>query len=257
MNFTVENIEFMLLVLVRLSSFVMVAPFFGYASIPIRIKLIISIVFAIIVLQVISPVSLDYEGVIGYAALIVKEACVGLALGFMSNICLYILNFAGQLMDMEIGLSMSSLFDPLTHVQSTVSGAMYTYLVMLVMMVSNMHYFLIRAIIDSFQYFNIGRAVFSEKLSQVMIDFFPNYFIIGFRILLPIFGCMLLTNVVLGVLARATPQMNMFVVGMQLKVLIGIVVLILIVETIPGVSEFIFDEMKEVTKELMRAFTPK
>lgn len=256
MNFTVENLEFYLLVLVRMSSFVMTAPFLSYASLPVKVKLAISFVLTLVVIQVIPIIQLDYVGVIGYSTLIVKEACVGAAIGFMANVCLYIVNFAGQLMDMEIGLSMVNLFDPQTHIQGTVSGAFYTYMVMLIMIVSNMHYYLIRAIVDSFRYFNVGEAVFSRSITDVMTDFMPNYMIIGFRIILPVFGCMLLINVVLGVLAKAAPQMNMFVIGLQLKVLIGILILAIMVEMIPTISDFIFGQMKEVISAMMKAFTP-
>lgn len=256
MNFTIENIEFYLLVLVRMSSFVLAAPFLGYSTIPVRVKAVLSFVLTLIVIQVIPVAELEYIGVIGYSTLIVKEACVGVAIGFMANICLYVITFAGQVMDTEIGLAMANLFDPLTRVQGTISGSYYMYMVMLIMVVSNMHYYLIRAIIDSFQYFSVGQAVFSEKVSQVMIDFIPNYFAIGFRIVLPVFGCMLLINVVLGVLAKAAPQMNMFIVGMQLKVLVGIIILLIMVEMIPSIADFIFSTMKEVTSNMIKAFTP-
>lgn len=257
MKFTVESIEFMLLVLIRLSAFVMSAPFLGYTGTPVRVKLTISVVLMIIVMQMITPTKLEYMGIIGYSALIIKEACVGLVMGFMANMCLYIINFAGQMIDVEMGLSMASLFDPLMSTQSTISGTMYLYFVMLIMMITNMHYFLIQAIVDSFRYFNIGKAVFSEKISDVMINFMPNFIVIGFRIILPMFGCMLLINVVLGVLAKAAPQMNMFVVGMQIKVLVGIIILLLLVEMLPGVAMFIIDAIKDVTNQLMGAFTPK
>ncbi|MDR1700262.1 MAG: flagellar biosynthetic protein FliR [Lachnoclostridium sp.] len=256
MTFTIEYFEFILLVLIRLTSYVMAAPFLSYASIPIRVKLVISVVLAVIVVNILEPVQLEYSGIVGLSTLIVKEACVGVALGFVSNICLYILNFAGQLMDMEIGLSMTSLFDPQTRIQGTISGTFYLYSVMLLMLVSHTHYFIIRAIIDSFQLFNIGEAVFSRGLAEVLTDFFPQYFLIAFRILLPIFGCMLMINVVLGVLARAAPQMNMFVVGMQLKVIVGVFILFIIVETMPGVAGFIFDEMQTITRQIMDVFTP-
>ncbi len=257
MTFTIKHFEFILLVVVRLSSFVMAAPFLSYASIPVRVKLAIALVLSIIVINMVEPVTLEYTGLIGFSALMIEEACVGIAMGFMSNICLYILNFSGQLMDMDMGLSMSNIFDPQTRIQGTISGTLYLYAVMLLMMVSHMHYFVIQAVVDSFQHFNIGEAVFSKSITDVMVEFLPNYFMIAFRILLPIFGCMLIINIVLGVLARAAPQMNMFVVGMQLKVMVGIIVLFIIVETLPGVTNFIYDQMRTVTNQLMDAFTPK
>ena len=159
-------------------------------------------------------------------------------------------------MDMEMGFSMASMFDPITSIQVTVTGNMYTYLVMLILIVSNMHHYIIRAIVDTFQYFNVGQAVFSGDLTNMAIEFMVNYFMIGFRIVLPIFACMLVINVVLGVLSRAAPQMNMFVVGMQVKVLVGILLLVILVPTIPVIADFVFGKMKEVVLDVYQSFTP-
>lgn len=123
---------------------------------------------------------------------------------------------------MELGLSMANMFDPATNVQVTVTGNIYNYFVMLMLVATNMHYYIIRAIFDSFSYFNVGKAVFHTSLKEIMVDFVANYFLIAVRIVLPIFCCMLIINVVLAVLAKAAPQMNMFVVGIQIKVLVGI-----------------------------------
>lgn len=256
MSFTVENMEYYLMVVARVSAFVMTAPFFSYNTVPVRMKAAISIMLSILVIQINPAVTISYAGVIGYSILVVKEVVVGLILGFMCNLCMYIVNFAGQIMDMEMGLSMANMFDPSTNMQITVTGNIYNYFMMLLLVVTNMHYYIIRAIFDSFTYFNVGEAVFRSSIKDIMIDFMANYFIIAFRIVLPVFCCMLIINVVLGVLSKAAPQMNMFVVGIQIKVLAGMAVLVVIIQALPTVSEFIFGQMKDVISQVIRGFTP-
>ena len=246
MSFTIQNLEYYLLVLIRVSSFVLTAPFLGYNSIPYRMKAAVSFMLAILVIQSIPAVTVTYGGVFGYSALVLKEAAVGAILGFMCRLCFYIINFSGQVMDMEMGLSMATMFDPSSNLQVTVTGNIYNYFVMLLLLVTNTHYYVIRAITDSFRYFNVGEGVFRSSLKDVMVGFMADYFLIAVRIVLPVFCCMLMINVVLGVLSKAAPQMNMFVVGMQIKVLVGIIILVLLVQTLPTVSGFIFDEMKEI-----------
>ena len=203
-------------------------------------------------------IALEYTGVLGYSVLILKETLLGVTLGLMCSMCFYIVNFAGQLMDMEMELSMASMFDPMTNMQVSVTGNLYSYLLMLMLVVTNMHYYIIRAIVDSFSYFNVGKAVFDTvSLKTVVLDFMVNYFIIAVRIVLPVFCCMLLINVVLGVLAKAAPQMDMFVVGIQIKVLAGLIILVLMVQSFPMVSDYIFDEMKDVMSQVIRIFTPQ
>ena len=129
---------------------------------------------------------------------------------------------------------------------------------MLMLVVTNMHYYIIRAIVDSFSYFNVGQALLDTgSLKNVVLDFMVNYFIIAVRIVLPVFCCMLLINVVLGVLSKAAPQMNMFVVGMQIKVLAGLIILVLVIQSFPMVADYIFSEMKDVISQVIRIFTPR
>lgn len=257
MSFTVENLEYDLMVLVRISSFVMAAPFFGYRSIPNRMKAAISILLSIVVLYSVPPVPLTYVGVLGYAVLILKEALVGVVLGLMCSLCFYIVSMSGQIMDMEMGLSMASMYDPTTNIQVTVTGNIYNYYLMLVLVVTNTHYYIIRAITDSFRYVNVGEAIVrTDVLKDLMVNFMANYFIIAMRIVLPVFCCMLLINVILGVLTKAAPQMNMFAVGIQIKVIVGIILLIILVQTLPTVSDFIFQEMKEIITDVIHAFAP-
>ena len=228
MTFTLEHLEFYLLILMRVSGFIMTAPFFSYSSVPMRIRAAMSVFMSLVVIQVTPVVDLTYSGVFGYSALVLKESMIGVVLGLMCSMCFYIINLAGQLMDMEMGLSMANMFDPMVNMQFSVTGSLYNYLLMLMLVVTNMHYYIIRAIVDSFSYFNVGKAVFDTvSLKNIVVDFIANYFIIAVRIVLPVFCCMLLINVVLGVLAKAAPQMNMFVVGMQIKVLAGLAVLVI------------------------------
>ena len=256
MTFTIQNLEFTLMVLVRISSFVMTAPLFSIQSVPTRVKAGASLVMTLMMLPVLPASTVAYSGVIGYFVLILKEAVVGATLGLMCQLCLYVVNFAGQIIDMEMGLSMASMFDPSTRMQVTVTGNIYNYFVMLLLVVTNMHYYVIRAILDSFASFPVGQAVFRTGLKDILVDFVGNYLLISLRIVLPFFCCMLIINVVLGVLSKAAPQMNMFVVGIQIKVLAGVLVLVLLIQTLPTVADFIFNEMKVVITEVYHSFTP-
>lgn len=85
-----------------------------------------------------------------------------------------------------------------------------------------------------------------DSLMNSMVRFLSEYIIIGFRICLPIFATMILLNAVLGILAKVAPQMNMFAVGIQLKVLTGLSILFFTVGMLPGASDFIFTQMKKI-----------
>lgn len=256
MTYTIENLEAFLLIVTRLAAFMFSAPVFGINRIPQKVKIGFAFFMSVIVYYAV-PVQLpEYAGIISYSILLIQESVVGLILGYITNACLYIVNFSGRFIDMEIGFSMANMMDPSTKLQTSVTGVYYTQMVTMLLLISNMHYYLLKAIIDSFRYVPLGRAVISRNLYEIMQTFIVDYFIIGFRIVLPVFAVMLIVNIVLGVLAKIAPQMNMFVVGMQIKVFAGLVVLLIIVGTLPLISDFIFDEMRQYLSIFMKALIP-
>lgn len=236
------------MVLTRVTCFIYIAPFFGMTSTPNRIKIGLGVFVSLLIYRYVVPHQpLEYETLLGYAILVMREAIAGLLIGFGAHICTSIVQFAGRIMDMEIGLSMVSLFDPVTKEQVGFTGGLYEYAILLILMATNMHHYILRAFIDSYQLIPTGGVVLNaDHLMQSMVTFITDYCVIGFRICLPVFAVMLLLNSVLGILAKVAPQMNMFAVGMQLKVLTGLSVLFFTAAMLPGISDFVFLEMKKM-----------
>jgi len=244
--FSYENLEFFLLIFVRISCFVYAAPFFSTSNVPRRVKAGFSLFFAFVLYQTLPNHEVpDYSTVFGYSAIILKEAVAGLMIGFGAGICNSIVAFAGKIADMEIGLSMMQLMDPLTRDSTGFMGTFYQYGVTLVMLATNFHHYLIRALTDTFTLIPIGMADFSsDNIMTTVIQFLEDYMSISFRICLPIVAAMLLLNAILGILTKTAPQINMFSVGIQLKVLTGLIILMLTIGVLPNASEYIFREMK-------------
>ena len=183
----------------------------------------------------------------GYAVIVLREGITGLLMGFAANICNSIILFAGNIIDMDIGLSMAQEFDPMTNSQVTITGNLYQYLLLLMMVLTNMHHYVLRALIDSYQVIPVNGQVFQwDSLAESMTTYMADSFVIAFRIVLPVFACMMILNCILGIMAKVAPQMNMFAVGMQMKVLLGLTVLFLTVMLLPGISDFVFKEMKRM-----------
>lgn len=248
MTFTIENFEAFLLILVRITGFVFTAPFFSLRNVPNRVKVGLSIFMTAILFYTVSYTSPEYESVIDYSIIIIKEALAGAIMGFFANIAYQVLSFAGQMIDTEIGFSMINEIDPTSQVQTTITANLYGYMVLLIMFITNLHHYFIRAIIDSFQIIGIGEVAIDPNIYKLMLRFITDYFIIGFRIVLPVFAAILVVNTILAILAKIAPQMNMFVVGMQLKIFVGLFVMILIIEMVPSVADFIFNEMVTLLK---------
>lgn len=251
------DIEHFLLVLVRIASFMVTAPIFSMASTtPQRVKIGFAVAISLLVFPMIPRENIMYESMWQYAAIIIKETAVGVIIGFMANICISILSFAGRIIDTEIGFAMVSQFDATLKDQVSVTGTIYTYFVLLLLIVTDMYQYVIRAVIDSYQLIPVNGVVLNtSRLLQLMLQYITDCFIIGFRIVLPFFTVMLLLNVILGILAKVAPQMNMFVVGMQLKVLTGLVVMVITAALLPSVSNFIFNEIKTMVIAAIEAMS--
>ena len=249
-SFSSYDLEYFLLILCRVVSFVSIAPFFGTKGVPNRVKIIFSVMTSLLLYQTLTPLEnpVEYGSVLGYTVIVMKEVIAGLLLGLGASMCTSIVNFAGSVADMETGLSMVTLMDPTTNQDTSITGVIYQYSFMLMLIASGMYRYLIGALADSFVLIPVNGEVFhADRLLQSMIDFLKEYIFIGFRVVLPIFCVILLLNAVLGVLAKVAPQMNMFAVGMQLKVIVGLSVLFFSMSMLGNISEFIFDEVKVMT----------
>ncbi len=247
-GFSLYTFEYFLMILVRVASFVSVAPFFGMNTVPNRVKVGLSVFLALILYQVIVPKEvLEYSGVIEFAIIVLREGITGLLIGFAANICNSIIVFSGKVIDMEIGLAMANMYDPTTNTQSGLTGTMYNYFIMLLLIITDMHHCILRALIDTYQLIPVNGTAFNwEHLMGTMMMFITDLMVLGFRIVLPIFATSMILNCILGIMAKVAPQMNMFAVGMQLKILIGFSIIFLTIVLLPDIANIIFREMRKM-----------
>ena len=225
------------------------------ANVPRKVKAGFALCLTVLVYSLFPDMTVEYNGMIDYAIIVVEEMIVGILLGAVSSFCVQIIMFAGKIIDMDIGISMAQLYDPTTRMQVGIMGNFYYYMLMLLLIISGMHRFLIEAIVETYNVIPIGGVKFSGAIYSTVIQFMTDYFVIGFRIALPVFATTLLLNCILAILARIAPQMNMFVVGMQLKIFVGIFVILFTIGMLPAVSNFILEEIQSIFTALVRGMS--
>ncbi len=240
-----------MLVLVRTGCFMAIAPIFGHISLNARMRLAIAFFVALIMFQV-TDVSLpEYSNVLGYSVLVLQEALAGLLLGFVSGLALKSLAIAGEFIDREIGFSMATVFD-MQQGMVTITGELYDKIVCLVIMITNLHYYILTAAAQSFELIPVGQIVLNPAvIYSSMIDFMVQMFVIGFRIAMPVFLGATMLNVILGVLAKSSPQMNMFAIGMQLKVFVGLSLLSICIMFVPNIANYVMERMREMINVIL------
>ena len=251
--FTYAELEYFLLILVRVTCFIYISPFFGMTNTPNRVKIVLGLFIAFLISRYVPHTEVIYRTLTGYTVVIIREAITGFLIGFGANLSMSIVAFAGRIIDMETGMMMASVMDPSTREQTSISGVFYNYAVMLMLLVTGMYQFLLNALLETFTLIPINGAIFRmDALIVSMLRFLQDYIMIGFRIALPIFVVITLVNAILGILAKVAPQMNMFAVGMQLKVLTGLVVIFITIGMLPLAASFILDNMKSVVTQMVR-----
>ena len=239
-----NEIDMFLIILVRILGFLIIVPVLSTANIPGQVKTAAAVVMAylIFISGKVAPVAYG-ESVAGFLIIIVKEFITGFAAGFVVNLIFSVFYFVGQMIDYQIGFAMVSILDPLSQIQVPITGNMlYLFITVILVASGGLNAFL-AAFFYSYDVLPAGASVLGNPtLMAYMTDVLVRFLLIGVSISMPVVGAILILDVALGVLVKAVPQMNIFVVGMPVKVFIGLLVFMLIMPLLGSVYNLVFEE---------------
>lgn len=242
----------MLLVFVRVTSFFLMMPIFSYRTIPNAAKIGIGFFLAWIMIYTIDAPILEIDGT--YFLLIIKEALVGIFVGFIAYLMLSAIQIAGGFIDFQMGFAIANVIDPQTGAQSPLTGQ-YLYMISLLFLLSvNGHHLLMDGIFYSYQFIPIDQPWIpfgDEGLAEFVVKAFSSMFIIAFQMAIPVVGSLFLVDVALGIIARTVPQLNVFVVGLPVKIGVSFIVLFIVMSVLMVVVSRLFETMLETMRGLM------
>ena len=188
---------------------------------------------------------------VSYSAILVKEMIVGLSLGFVVKLFFQIYPFVGSLLSMQGGLSMSVVMDPTSGTQATQIGRLYNLGLAVIFIQSGGYHWFIKTLIESFDLIPIGKAVFSDNIAMGMVETMGVYFELGLKLSMPIVGVILVVDFTMGILARTVPQMNMFVVGIPIKMIILFVLLIMMMNVTSQFNQMIIETLVQTVNDVI------
>lgn len=228
LGFTETGFLVFFLVLVRMTGLFIIAPVFAHASVPAQFKAWFAFAVTLVVYPMVSQTSISAPGeVTEFALVIVRELLVGFVVGYVALLLFAAAQYAGELIDTQIGFGMANLVDPSFGAQVTVVGQFHFLAATMVYLAVNGHHFLVGALVRSYDVVPMGRAGLSPDLFDAVVLRFGELFKIALRMALPAAMCLLITEMGLGIAARAVPQMNVLMVGFSLKICVGLAVLVL------------------------------
>ncbi len=241
------------LVLCRIAGLFAALPIFGGRRVPTRIKVITVLAITVVCMPILNISSPPTPGdAFTLGLLVASELMIGLTLAFITQIIFAAIELSGQIVGLQMGFSISSVIDPTMGNQMQIMSVMQTLLATLFFLALNIHHVFIRAIVDSFTIIPIGGWSMNEALIKILVTKTADVFTLGVRLAAPVMVALLLTSVVLGIMARSFPQMNVFMVSFPLNIGIGFMVLGMTLLLFFQVLEVAFGNLAEQVTILFR-----
>lgn len=214
--------------LVRVLALISVAPVLSHRAVPHRVKLMLGIFITLILVpQLESPPLNDVLSATGMS-LLVQNILVGVTLGFAVRLVFASLEIAGELVGLQMGLSFAGFFSPATGQAQNAIASFLALLALLMFVAIDGHLMLIHALSESFRLFPMNEVEATPLSFDLLVRLGADMFSIALTLALPFLSVMLLVNIVLGVLARVAPQLNIFAVGFPMTIMVGLGVLFLL-----------------------------
>jgi len=235
-----EKLLAFVMVLTRISAFFLVLPVFGWKSIPVRIKVALIVLVAVF-FSVVTPLATEPEGVSVLEAilLIANEATYGLALGLIVTFIFTAVKFSGRIIERQMGLAMAQILDPMTGERTQPLCSLLEMIFIILFLSANGHHLLLLIISRSYETFPAGSMPTMLVLTSGIIKAGSTMFLLGLRLAAPMLAAFLLLMVVLAVLARMVPEMNILFISLPLRVGLGLLMAAIFLPFLNGfVAEF-------------------
>lgn len=234
-----------LLMLTRCSGIFMIAPFFGSLNIPVTIRAAAAFAFTLVLFPVVDGLGTVAAppSVWAFTGSVLAELFIGWLIGFIAYVCFSAIHMAGKVMDMQVGFAVVNVMDPTSGQQIPLIGSLLYNLGIIVFLVTNGHHVIITALAESFRMVPLAAMQPNLSLTMLLVDFTNGIFVTGMKIAMPVTFAILLVNVALGILARTMPQMNIFVVGIPLQLMVGVGVLSMLLPFYVMFLDVLFNEM--------------
>lgn len=237
-----QRLDLFVLVFARMLGLFTSSPIWSNPFIPVQLRIALAMGLALLVMPLVLGSSLP-SNLIELTPLVVKEVLVGIMIGFIATLIFAAIHLAGELLDIDMGLSMMNVLDPMSGTQVPLVGNFKYLLALLVFLAINGHHTLIIGIVRSYEVVPLGGMVLGPEVSEAIMDIMSGVFASALKIAMPVLGALFLTTVALGVINRAMPQMNVFVIGMPAKLGIGVLMLAAGLPMYVGFLEVLFDSL--------------
>lgn len=255
MEFTGEFTYF-LMIFARMSGCIFFNQVLGRGNLPNILKISLSLFLAITVYGILPPArSIIIVTPIEYSFLILKEIFIGYILGYIVSLFLSTVIIGGEVMGIQTGMSMASIYDPTNNISTGITGSFLNLILMLIFFSANGHLTLLQIFITSCKLVEIGNFTIPKDLFYNMVELFQQILILSLKISMPIIAVEIILEAGIGILMKAIPQIQVFSVNVQLKILVSLLMIVILVPTFSMFLEKIVILMFDMLKESLIMIT--
>lgn len=240
------------LIFMRMSGFVLLNPVTGRRNLPAAVQGAVIFVLTTAVYSFHIQESPAETLPVMMLFLYLKEFAVGAVIGFVMDLFLFVVNYSGYVIDFQMGLSMAAVYDPQSNTQTALSGKAFQIYFMLMFFAVDGHLALMKIILTSSDAVPYGAVSFSERLPQAVLDIFVECIVMAVKFSMPFIVILFLVEIGVGILMKIVPQINIFVVNIQMKVFFGIVLLLLLFSPAGEFLNGTIDKMITTAGDLLR-----
>ena len=217
-----------LFVTARVSGFILFNPILGRTNVPAAFRSGMALVLSVFVMSMSEQQPPDPSGVMEFAVLMVLEMAIGFLLGMAVNFFFYIPQLAGTVIDTQMGMTMNQMYDPGASANLSVSGRLLNTLMMLLFFAGGGHLTLLRIFLTSEEIVPFGQVSIGLPAYQLLLQLFVECTLLGVKMCMPILAAELIAQVGMGVLMKVIPQINVFSINIELKVIVGLALLLVL-----------------------------
>jgi flagellar biosynthesis protein FliR len=250
----IERLEAFILVFARTAGIFTLTPIFGSRQTPVQARVAGALGIALVFVPMYSG---SGKGLLAADALpmvllVLKEALVGLAIGFVTSLVFAAIQAAGELIDMHAGFSFAAVIDPTYNSPIAIAGRLHNLLAGMLFFVTNAHHIVISGLADSFRIIPIGQVSLNPAAAGGVVDLLVTFFAVALRIAAPVVAAVFLADIALVLVARVVPQMNVLMVGFPLKLGVGIVGMLVALPVAAALSSNALGDIGPQTAGLLR-----
>lgn len=217
-----------LFVTARVSGFILFNPILGRTNIPASFRTGMVLVLSVFVTSVSEQQPPDPSGVMEFAVLVLLEMAVGFLLGMAVNFFFYIPQLAGSMIDTQMGMTMNQMYDPGASANLSVTGQLLNTLMLLLFFAGGGHLTLLRVFLTSEEIVPFGQVSIGLPAYNLLLQLFVECTLLGVKMCMPILAAELVAQVGMGVLMKVIPQINVFSINIELKVIVGLALLLVL-----------------------------